>query len=205
MNACTARGARAAALLLTLGLLACGEEASTTPVDAADASRAEDASPPDDPRDAGVGAGETDADAAPAVEGPPAPESDFELSLGIGERRFTAVEHGAPALLQRGCQGAQHVWISLRSPALAPGAYLMTLSATRAADGAEAVPAHDLEFDWVPAAEGGAELVGVTLVVFDPLAVVDAEVDVHAAVRTDDGRVGRAVRRLRVEWGPDDC
>ncbi len=156
----------------------------------ADAARSPDAS--------------TTADEGPTADGPAPPESDFELTLGLGTQRFTPADHGAVALLQRGCQGAQHVWISLRSPALQPGPYLMTLSARRV-DGQEAVPAHQLEFDWLAAPDGGAELVGVQLVIFDPLTVVDAEVDVFAEVPTDDGQVGRAVRRLRVEWGPDDC
>lgn len=194
----------ACAWSLGLLLVGCGEGSSGA--DAADAAREADAALADGGRLDSALAADADApgtDGAPA--GPPQPASDFPLSLGLGERSYSAVDHGAVALLQRGCQGAQHVWISLRSPALAPGTYLMTLSATRAADGGEAVPAHDLEFDWVAADDGGAELLGVTLVVFDALAVVDAEVDVLAEVQAGDGRVGRAVRRLRVEWGPDDC
>lgn len=191
-------------LMLTLG--ACDGSESGAPADSATA----DSAPADAhvEADAAVDAadaldGAPDADLA-AADAPESPASDFDLILGLGERAFAPTEHGAVALLQRGCQGAQHIWISLRSPDLAPGPYLMTLSA-RQTDGQEAIPAHQLEFDWVAVDGGGAELVGVQLVVFDPLAVVDAHVDVFAEVPAGDGRIGRAVRRLRVEWGPDDC
>lgn len=137
--------------------------------------------------------------------GPSPPASDFPLHIGLGTQRFDPVDHGAVALLRRGCQGAQHVWISLRSPTLEPGEHLVTLSARRADDAREAVPPYSLELPWTPDPEGGAALLGVQFVIFDPLLVVDADVDLHAEVEAADERIGRAVRRLRIEWGPDDC
>lgn len=192
---------RAALAVMLVALAGCGDGATEAVDGALDAMIAADAGP--DAMPARPDAAPEAADAGPP-EGPPQPASDFALGLGLGIDRFVEVEHGATAALQRGCQGAQHVWLSLRSPALEPGAYVMTLSAARAGDGVEAVPAHDLEFPWTAAGEG-AELLGVQLVIFDALLVVDAEVDVRVEVQAGDGRVGRAVHRLRIEWGPDDC
>lgn len=151
--------------------------------------------------------GETDATTLDATrDGLPAPDAaigDFPLELGGGEDRLTPIADGDEVLLHRGCQGAQHIWISLRAPTLAPALYPVTLAITHP-DGAEAVPAHTIDFDFAPA-DPGAELVGVTLVVFDPLAVIGQPVDIHATVETPEGEVGRDTRRVTVEWGPDAC
>ena len=32
-----------------------------------------------------------------------------------------------------------------------------------------------------------------------------SDADIHAEVRAPDGRVGRALRRVRIEWGADAC
>lgn len=191
-------------LLLVVGVVAgCGGEAAEG-LDAgapADAMTAEDTEPVVD-----TGADPADAAADGAVEdgGPPAPQTDFVVELGLGDRVFRPVQTGDVAPLQRGCQGAQHVWISLRSPDLDPGDLPNTLRAVRVRDGEEVVPPHTLELPWV-AGGPGVELVGVTLVMFDPVAVVGEVVDLFAEVEAPDGRVGRAVIRVRVEWGPDAC
>lgn len=197
------RGVAFIALGALVGL-GCGPEdpAEPAPEAAADARAVDDAAV--DAAmiplvDAGVG---LDVDAG--LADPPAPASDFVIELGLGAREFVAATTGDRAPLQRGCQGAQHVWISLRSPALAPGDHANVLRAVRVRDGAEVVPTHTLELPW-EAGPAGAELVGVTLVMFDPVAVVGELVDLHAEVVAPDGRVGRAVLRIRVEWGPDAC
>jgi len=66
------------------------------------------------------------------------------------------------------------------------------------------VPPYTLALDWNPAG-AGAQLLGVTLVVFDPLPVIGAEADVQVRVQTASGRTGSATLRVRVEWGPDAC
>lgn len=143
-------------------------------------------------------------DAAPDdMAAPDAAVGDFPLELGGGEEQLTPIADGDEVLLHRGCQGAQHIWISLRAPTLEPALYPVTLAITHP-DGAEAVPAHTIDFDFT-AADPGAELIGVTLVVFDPLAVIGQPVDIHATVETADGEVGRDTRRVTVEWGADAC
>lgn len=186
---------------MALALPGCGDDDRSTASDAADPT---DAGLPADSAAADGPDHTPGSDAATADAGPAPPPSDFPLDIGLGERSFDPIAHGDVALLQRGCQGAQHIWIGLRSPSLPPGDHIITLALNRAVDGAEAVPPHQLELPWVAYADG-AELLGVTLVVFDPLAVVDAEADIHVAVEAPDGRIGRAVRRVRVEWGPDAC
>lgn len=198
---CRALGGIIAGLLLT----ACGaDEGPGAPLDAALDMRATDAGAAED-ADLLDATDRTDADAA-SEAGPPPPASDFAVHLGLGARQFTPVEHGATALLQRGCQGAQHVWLSLRSPALQPGDYTIALSAARADDGREVVPPYRLNLPWTADPDGGAALVGVQFVIFDALEVVEADIDVLAEVEeTPGGRVGRTVLRLRIEWGPDEC
>lgn len=141
-------------------------------------------------------------DAAPGDMAAP-DAGDFPLELGGGEEQLTQLADGDEVLLHRGCQGAQHIWISLRAPTLEPALYPVTLAISHP-DGAEAVPAHTIDYDFA-AADPGAELIGVTLVVFDPLAVIGQPVDIHATVETGDGEVGRDTRRVTVEWGADDC
>ncbi|MGK0360237.1 MAG: hypothetical protein ACI9U2_002550 [Bradymonadia bacterium] len=135
---------------------------------------------------------------------PRAPQTDFAVELGLGHRMFSAPRPGEVAPLQRGCQGAQHVWISLRSVDLMPGDLTNHLQAIRVRDGEVVVPRHTLVLPW-DAGATGAELIGVTLVVFDPVAVIGELIDVHVEVEAAGGRVGRAVIRVRVEWGPDAC
>jgi hypothetical protein len=188
-----------------LGLAGCGGDDATGAVDAG--SDEADAMQFDGSRaDATVDAGAPDAAIAGdgGVASPPEPPTDFVLELGLGHRMFTAAAAGAEAPLQRGCQGAQHVWISLRSPDLQPGDLNNFLRAVRVRDGEEVVPRHSLILPWEGAADGAA-LIGVTLVIFDPVAVVGELVDIEVEVEAPDGRIGRAVIRVRVEWGPDAC
>jgi len=156
--------------------------------------------------DAGLGADPAGADAGPLEPdaGPAQPESDFPLALGIGEQAFTAHPHGDVALLRRGCQGAQHVWVSLRTAALPAGDHPLRLSLHRVSDDYAVVPVHTLELPWDPLGDEVA-LIGVTLVIFDPLPIVGELGDITAEVDAPDGRTGRAKLRILVEWGPDDC
>ena len=57
----------------------------------------------------------------------------------------------------------------------------------------------------VTAEDDGSALLGVILVIWDPLPIVEAVGDIYAEVEAPDGRVGRATLRVRVEWGPDAC
>lgn len=189
--------AYAIAALASMASMACDDgtapsEADGTPPDAGAMASTPDAAPLD----------AAAPDAAPTDMATPA-AGDFPLELGGGEAQLTPIADGDEVLLHRGCQGAQHIWISLHAPTLDPALYPVTLAITHP-DGAEAVPAHTIDYDFA-AADPGAELVGVTLVVFDPLAVLGLPVDVHAMVETADGEVGRDTRRVVVEWGPDAC
>lgn len=188
---------------LLIGLLVAGCGGPDDPAPLIQDMSAEDAAPADlGQADAGADVG-ADADAA-GLSDPAPPASDFNLELGLGHRAFSMTPAGTVAPLQRGCQGAQHVWISLRSPDLAPGDLTNYLRAVRVRDGETVVPTHSLVLPW-EADGSGAALIGVTLVIFDPVAVVGELIDVHAEVEAPDGRTGRAVIRVQVEWGPDAC
>jgi len=94
--------------------------------------------------------------------------------------------------------------VSLRTESLEPGIHPLRLSLHRVSDGVEVVPVHTLELPWDP--EGDlVSLIGVTLVIFDPLPIVGELGDITAEVDAPDGRTGRAKLRILVEWGPDDC
>ena len=177
------------------GLCGCGESAVAVPPPDPDVATA-------GPMDAGLGADAGGPDAAPLEPdaGPAQPESDFRLALGIGERAFMAHPHGDVALLRRGCQGAQHVWVSLRTGALPAGDHPLRLSLHRISDDYAVVPVHTLELPWDPLGDEVA-LIGVTLVIFDPLPIVGELGDITAEVDAPNGRtgqIGRASCRERV-------
>lgn len=180
------RGAWLLVGLLIAGLAACGaEEGAAGPADTRPDAASVDAAM-DAATDAGL----------------PADAATLPLILGLGEGALRMIEPEGEALLQRGCQGSQHIWVSLRAPTLGPGTYPLTLSLVRA-DGTVVVPPYTVDYDW-QATEAGAEVVGVTLVVFDPLAVVDQLADIEARV-TAQGMTAQARVRVRVVWGPDAC
>ena len=118
-------------------------------------------------------------------------ESSPYLLLGKGAREFIAIDDGEISTLHRGCQGAQHLWVSLRLPMHTPDAYALELQLVDEQDELLAPPFTLTEEFWLAyedSHEGtmGSEIIGLTLVIFDPTRVVGDEALVKAKVTVDD-------------------
>lgn len=136
-------------------------------------------------------------------------ESSPYLLLGKGAREFIAIDDGEVSTLHRGCQGAQHLWVSLRLPVHAPDAYALELQLVDEQDELLAPPFTLTEEFWLAyedSNEGtmGSEIIGLTLVIFDPTRVVGDEALVKAKVTVDDQILESRVW-VEVQWGADAC
>ncbi|RYZ61736.1 MAG: hypothetical protein EOP08_13120 [Proteobacteria bacterium] len=192
-----------AALTFFVLLAACSDAAS-------DANEARDLAPPaptPTTRPAPEPGLAPDAGAAPDAEAPPlTPGKPF--AAGIGEPTiFIPVVAGDVLLLQRGCQGAQHIFTSLRM--LDPGQDVgrVAVSVHRESDGLlVSVPLDvrlPLEAD--PFSDRVRRVTGLTPVIEVPSDVVDQAVEVRATFTTDAGAVHSASFRGVVRWGTDSC
>jgi hypothetical protein len=124
-----------------------------------------------------------------------------------GPGRFDAPEGGV-LRLQRGCQGAQHVFTSVRVEGAAPEEpFELRVTIHRKLDGAlvsvPLVVKVPLEAD--PEVAGAVRATGLTPVVESPRDVLDEAAELRVEVLADDGREGRAVLEGVVKWGPDAC
>ena len=136
-------------------------------------------------------------------------ESSPYLLLGKGAREFVAIDDGEISTLHRGCQGAQHLWVSLRLPMHAPDAYALELQLVDEQNELLAPPFTLTEEFWLAyedSNEGtmGSEIIGLTLVIFDPTRVVGNEALVKAKVTVDDQVLESRVW-VEVQWGADAC
>jgi hypothetical protein len=167
------------------GLIACGIVAGCAPMNSS--------VPPS--RDAALDAA-IDAAQAPSVE----------LATG-GPGEFIPVTDGQQVLLQRGCQGSQHVFFSLRARGIAfAEAPWIALSVLREEDQRAVSSRYELRLPLTARGDGSGEITGLTPVIEDPRDVVGRSV-VMVAVVEDATRSVRAEarRRVTVAWGPDSC
>ncbi|HJL18242.1 MAG TPA: hypothetical protein RMH99_21440 [Sandaracinaceae bacterium LLY-WYZ-13_1] len=130
-----------------------------------------------------------------------------ELELQTGEPgRWVPFEDGDEVLLQRGCQGSQHVYVSARVRGAAEGPVRLSLTVRRLRDGEVVSLPFELRLPFEARPEGGwRQETGLTPVVPVPADVLDEEVSIEGRVTDEAGRSGEAVRRARVVWGPDAC
>jgi len=143
------------------------------------------------------------ADAGGDVGDAPAPENG-ELELGTGELAFVPITEGETLLLARGCQGSQHVWISLRaSTAFNPRGMNVQLDLVRP-DGLR----RSLEFLvrlTFDVSATGLLLLGITLQVPDPEVTIGESLLLIATITDANGRAARATRGVQVVWGTERC
>lgn len=134
---------------------------------------------------------------------------DAEVAIGTGGiGLYVPLEDGDTALMARGCQGGQHVWIGIRARGLDTEPALVSISGIRVRDGAMiSIPitvrlrfVQNVEDDW-------DEITGVQLIVPIAEQAIDEEIDVFARVVEDvrGGRTVQAQRRVRVIWGDEVC
>ncbi len=140
-------------------------------------------------------------DTSEPKDGPPV---RLEVGTGLG---FTAITPDSTLELIRGCQGSQHVFISLRAWDLPTSRNTVQLLLERASDGVDVSAPYDvqLRFD-APASDGEPALLeGLLLIVPDAAAAVDREVRLSAAIETEDGQRATDARIANLQWGPPTC
>lgn len=142
----------------------------------------------------------------PAPPPPPLtdlPVGDFEVELGTGPERFTPLSMGDTVTLHRGCQGAQHVWVSLKVTGMTEAPISFELSLR---DSTQVLASMYLEGEpWEHTESGTYDQVGLSFVVFDAEAAIGRPLVLGVEVRSAEGRIGYGWREVRVEWGADSC
>ena len=177
---------------MATGLLACGESNAGN----ADASNLVDATTSDASADAGSDDAAPDAGAV-----------GLALAVGTGAQGdFVPHEDGQTLRLQRGCQGSQHVFTSVRVNDAMGTRIVVGVRIVRVADGLLVSVPLELRLPFDPDAPPGVrQITGLTPVVEDPADVLDQEVRVEVFVRDDSGAEARGVMRGRAAWGNTAC
>ena len=125
-------------------------------------------------------------------------ESTFDLTVGTGRDAFEPLEEGGVLILERGTQGLQHIYVSLRAP-IAEGLHLIDLSLTFnnvRYSSPTRVNAPFLSVD----GEEYAELVGQFVVVPEPSGVLDVPATLRAQVEPSGGGFAEVVQEVTVSW-----
>ena len=126
------------------------------------------------------------------------PEPTFELILGTGRDAFEPLPEGGELVLERGNQGLQHIYVSLRAP-IAEGLHLIDVTITsngRVFSSPTRINAPFLSVD----GEDFSELVGQFVVVPEPTDVLDAPATIRARVELNDVDFGQIERSVRIRW-----
>lgn len=145
----------------------------------------------------------------------PDPLSSPFLLVGKGADRFISTQQGEISTLHRGCQGAQHLWVSLRLPQHMPQAYGLELQLVNEEDQLLAPPftlegeewlAYEIEDESLSSFGSlGSELIGLTLVIFDPMKVVGKQALIKSRVFLDEEESVESHLWVEVQWGADAC
>lgn len=135
-----------------------------------------------------------------------APE-DRRLVVGEGESELVPIEGGRTLLLARGCQGSQHVWISLRAdPTFDPRGMTVRLDLFRARDDLRVSLEFLVRLSFTPDATGtGSSLLGLTLQVPMPEIAIGEDLRLEAEITDRAGLTAHVERAVRVEWGTEVC
>lgn len=137
-------------------------------------------------------------DAGPGDAGP------LTFEVGEGRDTFTPIEDGRTLLLARGCQGLQHVWITLRATGVDPRGVHVRLSLRRASDGVDVASEFSVRLTFAER-DGFVELGALQLVVPDPAVGLDQELVLAAEITDRDGRTASLSRPVRIVWGTEVC
>jgi len=125
-------------------------------------------------------------------------EISFELTMGTGKAAFERLDDGGVLVLERGSQGLQHIYVSLRAP-IAEGFHLIDLSLTYNGEVFSSPTRVNAPFLSV-SGEELTELVGQYVVVPEPTGVLDVTATLRASVASSDGGYGEVLREVRVRW-----
>lgn len=135
-------------------------------------------------------------------------EVPFDVAIGTGSRGlFIPHEQGATLPLQRGCQGSQHIFTSVRILGAATGLVRVRVDIVRADDDAGVSVPIDVRLTPEPdsLSDLASRVTGLTPVVEVPRDVLGAEAIVRVSVEDESGALDTAEMRGVVAWGPDSC
>lgn len=109
--------------------------------------------------------------------------------------------------LARGCQGSQHVFVSMRAWELTSLTARVTLSLERVEDGrvVSSPFALRLPFEAGTTRDAPATLEGLLLVVPDPAASLGREVRLTASLETEASERATDTRSATLQWGTETC
>jgi hypothetical protein len=138
--------------------------------------------------------------------GPTEPDPSLRLEVATGQQQFTPLAEGETLLLRQGCQGSQHIFVSLRAWGLPPNPVMVELSLTRAEDGQRVAPAFRVRYLFAQGmGDAPDELPGLLLQLTQPEQAVGRTVRLMASVETDAGQLAEDSHTGPLEWGPPAC
>ncbi len=129
------------------------------------------------------------------------------LGLGEGERVYREIEDGDVLLIAQGCQGSQHVWLTLQASAeMDPRGMVVQLSLARARDEMLVSAQFRLRLSFTPDVGGSfSQLTGLTLQIEDPSIAIGEDLILHGRIEDRDGTEALTDRHVRVMWGDEVC
>ncbi len=129
------------------------------------------------------------------------------LVVGEGESVLRAIEEGDTLLLARGCQGSQHVWISLRADAgFDPRGMTVRLDLFRERDELRVSLEFLVRLSFQPDETAtSSSLLGLTLQVPEPDLAIGEDLRLEAQITDRAGTTSTATHTVRVEWGTEVC
>lgn len=127
------------------------------------------------------------------------------LIIGTGQQSLEPWPEDGEVSLHRGCQGLQHIYVSVVSDVLGQSRWLVNLSLVRAQDGDVVSIPYEvlLRPDRVGAGLWG--IVGLNLVVPYPDDALDRSLVLEATVDDEEGRRVAGSVDVRIVWGADHC
>ncbi len=144
-----------------------------------------------------------------AGEAPPdaAESSGPAIELGTGPiGSFIELPMGSVARLQRGCQGSQHIFVSIRVRGIEEERPIITVRMTRVRDATHVSAPLMQRLPLEEVGSGWREITGLTPVVEDPRDVLDEVIRIDAEVQDSTlGLTLHASRDVSVRWGEDAC
>ncbi|MFO0638986.1 MAG: hypothetical protein U0183_07225 [Polyangiaceae bacterium] len=132
----------------------------------------------------------------------------FAIAVGLGEPgAYLPPLPDETLLLQRGCQGAQHVFTSIRARGPKGNLARVEIRVLRSRDGVLVSVPLDVKLPYEPDPFGERikRISGLTPVIEVPGDVVGDVVEIRVSVTDDGGERAEGLVRGRVEWGPDSC
>ncbi|MBX7192213.1 MAG: hypothetical protein K1X94_09155 [Sandaracinaceae bacterium] len=129
------------------------------------------------------------------------------LVVGYGETMLDPIEDGETLLLARGCQGSQHVWISLRADAgFDPRGVTVQLDLFRERDDLRVSLEFLVRLSFTADASGtSSSLLGLTLQVPMPDIAIGEDLRLEATITDRGGMTAHVERHVQVAWGTEVC